>query len=162
MIDRNPPNFRLARSPARSTDHADSEPDIGADLRRFFECKRSQSAVTGYRSPEWPPRSLLDQQGRPSFGNLVRMGPGPTAYQLLPRPSTSAGSMTWQETKRVLDPLNQESKKECLIILLWRCPIKPTKISVKSWSMRIWMPIQKWFHPIVVVFRIRASMHARA
>ena len=111
VIDRNPPNFRLARSPARSTDHADSEPDIGADLRRFFECKRSQSAVTGYRSPEWPPRSLLDQQGRPSFGNLVRMRPCPTAYQLPPWPSTSAGSMTWQETKRVLDPLNQESKK---------------------------------------------------
>jgi hypothetical protein len=39
------------------------------------------------------------------------MGPGPTAYQLPPRPSTSAGSMTWQETKRALGPLNQESKK---------------------------------------------------
>ena len=103
-----PPNFRMA-----DPDPDDSEPDvpedpIGSDLRRYFKRKRS---LTGYRSPVWPPRSLLDQQGRPSFGNLVRMRPGPTAYQLPPRPSTSAGSMTWQETKRALGPLNQESKK---------------------------------------------------
>ena len=103
-----PPNFRMA-----DPDPDDSEPDvpedpIGSDLRRYFKRKRS---LTGYRSPVWPPRSLLDQQGRPSFGNLVRMRPGPTAYQVPPRPSTSAGSMTWQETKRALKPLNQESKK---------------------------------------------------
>jgi hypothetical protein len=87
VIDRDTPNFRMA-----TPDQVDSEPDvpedpIRSDLRRYFKRKRSQS---GYRSPVWPPRSLLDQQGRPSFGNLVRMGPGPTAYQLPPRPSTSA------------------------------------------------------------------------
>jgi hypothetical protein len=104
VIERDLPKFRMARSPARSTDCADSgDVDIGADLRRFFERRRSQSAATGHRSSD------RQERPRPRFENLVR--PNPPTHQLPPRPSTSAGALTWQETKRMLIPLNQESKK---------------------------------------------------
>ena len=66
VIERDLPKFRMARSPARSTDRADSgDVDIGADLRRFFERRRSQSAATGHRSSD------RQERPRPRFENLV-------------------------------------------------------------------------------------------
>jgi hypothetical protein len=105
VIERDVPNFRMARSPERFTDRADSGgADIGADLRRFFtERRRSQSAATGHRSSD------QQESPRPRFANLVR--PSPPTHQLPPRPSTSTGALSWQETKQRLLPLNQASKK---------------------------------------------------
>jgi hypothetical protein len=99
IIERDVPNPRMA------PDRADSGgADIGADLRRFFtERRRSQSAAAGLESSE--------KQEKPRFKNLVRPSPPPPTHQLPPRPSTSTGALSWQETKKRLLPLNLASKK---------------------------------------------------
>ena len=99
------------------------EPEVYAAPRQWprqYQRQRSR----GYSSPNWPPRPLLE---RPTLS--VRPGPLARAetfenYLRNPRPSTSTWIPPWEETKRVLKPINEESKK-----LLTECYANENELS---------------------------------
>ena len=88
-IEKDMPN--LLQYPPRT---APDRVDIRADLGRFFTERKSS-----------------EKQEKPRFKNLVKPSPTPPTHQLPPRPSTSTGALSWQETKKRLIPLNLASKK---------------------------------------------------